>query len=56
MIDLANARLARVEQIKRHTLLADEGRPGGAELAPTQKLRRRAVLARYAAEIEALYR
>ena len=55
-VTVANARLARVEQIKRHALLADEWRPGGAELTPTQKLRRRAVLARYAAEIEALYR
>ena len=55
-IATANARLARVEQIKRFTLLGDEWRPGGAELTPTQKLRRRAVLSRYAAEVEELYR
>ena len=36
-------------------MLADEWRPGGAELTPTQKLSRRAVLDRYAAEIDAMY-
>jgi long-chain acyl-CoA synthetase len=52
----ANARLARVEQVKRFTLLRDDWRPGGPELTPTMKLRRRAVIARYAADIEAMYR
>jgi long-subunit acyl-CoA synthetase (AMP-forming) len=51
----ANQRLARVEQIKRYTLLRDEWRPGGAQLTPTLKLRRRAVVDRYAAEIEEMY-
>jgi long-chain acyl-CoA synthetase len=51
----ANQRLARVEQIKRYTLLADEWRPGGAELTPTMKLKRRSVLARYAGAIEDMY-
>ena len=51
----ANERLARVEQIKRYTILDAEWRPGGAELTPTQKLKRRSVLARYAAEIDAMY-
>jgi long-subunit acyl-CoA synthetase (AMP-forming) len=52
----ANERLARVEQIKRYTLLGDEWRPGGPQLTPTLKLRRRAVIERYAAEIEEMYR
>jgi long-subunit acyl-CoA synthetase (AMP-forming) len=51
----ANARLARAEQIKRYTVLRTEWRPGGAELTPTQKLKRRSVLTRYATEIEAMY-
>jgi long-chain acyl-CoA synthetase len=51
----ANQRLARVEQVKRFTVLDADWRPGGAELTPTQKLRRRAVLGRYAAEIESMY-
>ena len=51
----ANARLARVEQIKRYTVLDEQWVPGGAELTPTQKLKRRSVLARHAAEIDAMY-
>jgi long-subunit acyl-CoA synthetase (AMP-forming) len=51
----ANERLARVEQVKRFAVLGEEWRPGGAELTPTQKLRRRAVLDAHTAEIEALY-
>jgi long-chain acyl-CoA synthetase len=51
----ANQRLARVEQIKRYTLLRDEWRPGGPQVTPTLKLRRRAVVDRYASEIEAMY-
>ena len=51
----ANERLARVEQIKRYTILDAEWLPGGAELTPTMKLKRRSVLQRYAAEIDAMY-
>ena len=51
----ANPRLARVEQIKRYTILDADWRPGGPELTPTQKLRRRSVLARYSEQIEAMY-
>jgi long-subunit acyl-CoA synthetase (AMP-forming) len=51
----ANERLARVEQIKRHALLDVEWLPGGEELTPTMKLKRKPIAARYAAEIEALY-
>jgi long-subunit acyl-CoA synthetase (AMP-forming) len=54
-IDKANQRLARVEQIKHYTLLRDDWRPGGAHITPTLKLRRRAVVERYAAEIEEMY-
>jgi long-subunit acyl-CoA synthetase (AMP-forming) len=51
----ANARLSRVEQIKRFRVLAGEWAPGGEELTPTMKLRRRPIERRYEAEIEALY-
>lgn len=52
----ANARLARVEQVKRFLILPGEWMPGGDELTPTQKMRRDRIAARYAAEIDALYR
>jgi len=55
-VQKANERLARVEQVKRFMLVGDEWRPGGPELTPTLKLRRRGVHARYASEIEAMYR
>jgi long-subunit acyl-CoA synthetase (AMP-forming) len=51
----ANASLSRVEQIKRHTILPHDWAPGGEELTPTMKLRRRPIAEKYAAEIEALY-
>ncbi len=35
-----NAKLSRVEQIKRFTIVAEPWEPGGVELTPTMKLRR----------------
>ncbi len=54
-MERANARLARVEQVKRHLLLDEDWAPGGMELTPTMKLRRRAIAQRYAREIDDLY-
>lgn len=54
-IEAANRRLARVEQIKRYTILDAQWVPGGPELTPTQKLKRRSVLARNAEAINAMY-
>src|SRR5436190_5158024 len=51
----ANGRLSRVEQIKRFRILDGEWEPGGDELTPTMKLRRRPIAEKYAEEIEALY-
>jgi len=51
----ANHRLARVEQIKRFRLLPDAWPADGDLVTPTMKLRRRAVLRRYAETIEGLY-
>ncbi len=54
-VEAANARLSRVEQIKRYKLLAGEWLPGGEELTPTMKLKRRPIERKYEADIEALY-
>ncbi|HET6998244.1 MAG TPA: long-chain fatty acid--CoA ligase [Solirubrobacterales bacterium] len=51
----ANERLSRVEQIKYHRLIEEEWVPGGEELTPTMKLKRRPIAEKYAVEIEALY-
>jgi long-subunit acyl-CoA synthetase (AMP-forming) len=54
-VERANASLSRVEQIKRHTLLAEEWQPGGEELTPTMKLRRKPIAAKYEVAIDAMY-
>jgi long-subunit acyl-CoA synthetase (AMP-forming) len=54
-IDEANTHLSRVEQIKRWALLEAEWQPGGDELTPTMKLKRRPIEQKYAAEIDDLY-
>jgi long-subunit acyl-CoA synthetase (AMP-forming)/cation diffusion facilitator CzcD-associated flavoprotein CzcO len=51
----ANQRLSRVEQIKRYRVIGDVWVPGGSELTPTLKLRRKKIAERYAGQIEALY-
>ena len=54
-VDAANARLARVEEIKRFALVEGDWLPGGDELTPTMKLKRKPIGEKYAAQIEALY-
>jgi long-subunit acyl-CoA synthetase (AMP-forming) len=54
-VDRANSHLSRVEQIKRFAILPVDWLPGGEELTPTMKLRRKPINEKYAAEIEALY-
>jgi long-subunit acyl-CoA synthetase (AMP-forming) len=54
-IEEANGHLSRVEQIKKWCLLETEWQPGGEELTPTMKLKRRPIEEKYAAEIGALY-
>jgi long-subunit acyl-CoA synthetase (AMP-forming) len=51
----ANLRLSRVEQIKRFALLDEEWLPGGDELTPTMKLKRKPIAEKYAARIDELY-
>ena len=55
-IEKANARLARVEQIKKFTIVAGDWAPGGDELTPTMKLKRKPIAEKYAEEIEGMYR
>jgi long-chain acyl-CoA synthetase len=54
-IDAANERMSRVEQIKKFKLLGDDWEPGGDELTPTMKLKRKPIEEKYTAEIAALY-
>jgi long-subunit acyl-CoA synthetase (AMP-forming) len=54
-IERANSHLARVEQIKKFTILPVDWLPGGDELTPTMKLKRKPIAEKYSAQIEALY-
>jgi long-chain acyl-CoA synthetase len=54
-VDRANAKLAKVEQIKKFTIVERDWLPGGEELTPTMKLKRKPIAARYAEEIEDMY-
>jgi long-subunit acyl-CoA synthetase (AMP-forming) len=54
-IDRANAKLARVEQIKRFTIVPGDWPAGGDELTPTMKLKRKPIAEKYRAEIERMY-
>ena len=54
-VEVANAKMSRVEQIKKFELLPEEWLPGGDELTPTMKLKRRPIADKYQAEIEKLY-
>lgn len=54
-LDGLSGELARYETIKRFCLLADEFTQEDGLLTPTMKVRRKAIYARYQAEIEALY-
>jgi long-chain acyl-CoA synthetase len=54
-VEQANAGLSRVEQIKTFKILPVDWLPGGDELTPTMKLKRKPISEKYAAEIEALY-
>ena len=54
-VDDANAKLARAEQIKKFTLVEGDWLPGGDELTPTMKLKRKPIASKYAGEIAAMY-
>ena len=54
-IDEANTHLARVEQIKKFTIVRGDWLPGGDELTPTMKLKRKPIASKYEADIESMY-
>jgi long-subunit acyl-CoA synthetase (AMP-forming) len=54
-VEAGNIALSRVEQIKKFKLIEGEWEPGGDELTPTMKLKRKPIGEKYAAEIDALY-
>jgi long-subunit acyl-CoA synthetase (AMP-forming) len=54
-IDEANKHLSRVEQIKKFAVIPGDWLPGGDELTPTMKLKRKPIAQKYAVEIEEMY-
>ncbi len=54
-VEQANAKLARVEQVKKFHIVPGDWLPGGDELTPTMKLKRKPIAQKYAAEIDGLY-
>lgn len=54
-LDAQNANLAKYETVKKFTLLPGEWSVESGELTPTMKLKRKVVLQKYSAQIEAMY-
>jgi long-subunit acyl-CoA synthetase (AMP-forming) len=54
-VDAANAKLARVEQVKRFEIVRGDWLAGGEELTPTMKLKRKPIAEKYTSAIEAMY-
>ena len=54
-VEAANAKLAKVEQIKKFSIVPGDWLPGGDELTPTMKLKRKPIAAKYEATIESMY-
>jgi long-subunit acyl-CoA synthetase (AMP-forming) len=54
-LDEANTHLARVEQIKKFRIVPGDWLPGGDELTPTMKLKRKPIAAKYEGLIEEMY-
>jgi long-chain acyl-CoA synthetase len=54
-VDAANAEVSKVEGVKKFTVLGEDWLPGGDELTPTMKLKRKPVAQKYADQIEAMY-
>jgi long-chain acyl-CoA synthetase len=54
-VDAVNEHVSKAEGIKKFTVLGNEWQPGGEELTPTMKLKRKPVAEKYSREIEAMY-
>lgn len=55
VVESANARVARVEQARKWTVVSEKWSAETGELTPSLKMKRRVVLKRYARQIEELY-
>jgi long-chain acyl-CoA synthetase len=54
-VDELNGQVSQVEGIKKFTILPQDWLPGGDELTPTMKLKRKPIAQKYASQIEAMY-
>jgi long-chain acyl-CoA synthetase len=54
-VDQLNREVSNVEGIKKFTVLGEDWVPGGEELTPTMKLKRKPIGQKYAALIDAMY-
>jgi len=54
-VDDVNSQVSNVEGIKKFTVLAEDWLPGGDELTPTMKLKRKPIGRKYGEQIEAMY-
>jgi long-subunit acyl-CoA synthetase (AMP-forming) len=54
-LDSANAKLAKVEQVKKFHIVEGDWLPSGDELTPTMKLKRKPIAEKYAGAIDAMY-
>jgi long-chain acyl-CoA synthetase len=54
-VKTGNGKLSRVEQVKRFSILPAFWEPGGDEITPTMKLKRRPITAKYAEVIDSMY-
>jgi long-chain acyl-CoA synthetase len=54
-VDDCNRHVARVESVRKFTILPVEWTVESDELTPTLKLKRRVIVAKYAREIESMY-
>jgi long-chain acyl-CoA synthetase len=54
-IGTANEKLAKVEQVKKFTIVEGDWLPSGDELTPTMKLKRKPIAEKYAGAIDAMY-
>ena len=50
-----NSQVSNVEGVKKFTVLGQDWLPGGDELTPTMKLKRKPIAEKYAPQIEAMY-
>jgi long-chain acyl-CoA synthetase len=54
-VEVANAKLAKVEQLKKFSIVPGDWLPGGDELTPTMKLKRKPIAEKYSEAIESMY-